>query len=355
MRICVIGAGLFGCTAAIYLARAGHDVHLYEKSGQLLGAASTINQLRVHAGYHYPRSPRTIRECQDGLASFRAEYGEALIDGGEQYYAIAREGSKVTGDEFLQVCADHGLHLLDRCAPGFLNHDAVSPAVKVREARLDPVRLSSLVFRKLVDAGVALHMQSATVDLRYEYDKIVIAAYASTNEVAFDLGCPLELLQYELCEKPVIKLPDAMRDIGCVIMDGEFCSIDPWGETGLHVMGHVKHAIHAAHVGFDSDMPEHLTGYLNRGVVECKQHTAFERFREAGKVFIPAIEQAEWLGSMWTVRAVLPHMDETDARPTLVQALDAQCIRIFSGKLGTAVEAARQICDSLLGVERKAA
>jgi hypothetical protein len=354
MRICVVGAGLFGATAAIHLARAGHDVHLYEKSGQLLGAASTVNQLRLHAGHHYPRSPRTIRECQAGLASFRAEYGDAIIDGGEQYYAIAREGSKVAGDEFLEVCAAHGLPA-DRCAPGFLNHEALLLAVKVREARLDPVRLVSLVSRKIREAGVAVHFAAATVDLRYEFDKIVIAAYASTNEVAFDLGCPLELLQYELCEKPVIKLPDAMRDIGCVIMDGEFCSIDPWGETGLHVMGHVKHAIHAAHVGFDSDMPEHLTGYLNRGVVECKQHTAFERFREAGKVFIPEIEQAEWLGSMWTVRAVLPHMDETDARPTLVTRLDEQITRIFSGKLGTAVEAARQICDSLLFKEKEAA
>ena len=85
MRVAVVGGGLFGATAAIYLARDGHDVHLYERSGGLLSAASSINQLRLHSGYHYPRSPETIRECQDGLASFRAEYGPAVIDAGEQY------------------------------------------------------------------------------------------------------------------------------------------------------------------------------------------------------------------------------------------------------------------------------
>ena len=347
MRIGVIGAGLFGCTAAIHLARAGHDVHLYEKSGQLLGAASTINQLRLHTGYHYPRSPSTIRECQDGLTSFRAEYGEAIIDDGNQYYAIAKDGSKTSGDAFLKVCAVFGLLPADRCAPGFLDHDSLVLAVKVQEARLDPVRLSSVVFRKLVDAGVVLRFEPATVDLRYEYDQIVVAAYASTNEVLFDLGCPLEALQYELCEKPVIKLPDEMRDVSCVVMDGEFCSIDPWGDTGLHVMGHVKHAIHASHVGFDSAMPAHLNGYLNCGVVECPEHTAFERFREAGSVFIPALARAEHLGSMWTVRAVLPDLDATDARPTVVSRVDDQVVKIFSGKLGCAVTSAQHVQQML--------
>lgn len=36
MKIAVVGGGLFGSTAAVYAARAGHDVHLLETKSQLL-------------------------------------------------------------------------------------------------------------------------------------------------------------------------------------------------------------------------------------------------------------------------------------------------------------------------------
>jgi glycine/D-amino acid oxidase-like deaminating enzyme len=43
MRVAVVGGGLFGCTAAIYAARDGHDVHVFEQSDRLLQAASAVN------------------------------------------------------------------------------------------------------------------------------------------------------------------------------------------------------------------------------------------------------------------------------------------------------------------------
>ena len=346
MRIAVIGGGLFGCTAAVHLARAGLEVHLYEQSGHLLSVASTINQCRLHSGYHYPRSPQTIRECQEGLASFREEYGEAIIDGGEQYYAIALAGSKVSGPDYLKVLLANGLPF-ERHTPGFLNRGALETVIKVREARIDPERLKYAVAKKISDVVIRVHLTPAPKDLREEFDKIIVAAYASTNEVMCDLGCPLVPLQYELCEKPVIRLPDTMRKVSAVVMDGPFCSIDPWGDSGYHVMGHVRHAIHSAHVAMDARMPEHLEQYLNCGLVEDKTHSAFEKFREAGKVFIPALADAEHIGSMWTVRAVLPNRDHDDARPTLVSQIDDQVIRVFSGKLGCAVTAAQNIVSSL--------
>jgi hypothetical protein len=57
---------------------------------------------------------------------------------------------------------------------------------------------------------------------------------------------------------------------------------------------------------------------------------------------------------MYTVRAVLPNRDHDDARPTLVQALDRQVTRIFSGKLGCAVVAAEKVV-SMLRVENREA
>ena len=358
VKIAVVGGGLFGCTAAIYAARAGHEVHLFERSGELLSAASSINQGRAHEGFHYPRSPETVAECQAGLASFRAEYGEAIIDGGRQYYAIAKEGSKTSGVGFMAFCyANRGLHF-EFADDGFDSLAAPSAveraAFRVREGRIDADRLRKIVAWRLDDAGVQLHGRAADATLRGEFDKIIVSAYAATNEVASELGAPVEPFQFEVVEKPVVRMPPEFQGVGIVIMDGEFCCVDPFGRTGFHVMGHVSHAIHARNVGFKPEVPEHLAGYLNRGVVRNPSGSRFREFIEAGRRFIPALGHAVYQGSMFTVRAVLPNRDADDARPTMVHALDHQVVRIFSGKLGCAVTAATKVV-SMLRVEKREA
>ena len=52
MRIAVIGGGLFGSTAAIHLARAGHEVSLYDAKADLMCGATAATYARLHRGYH---------------------------------------------------------------------------------------------------------------------------------------------------------------------------------------------------------------------------------------------------------------------------------------------------------------
>ena len=63
-RIGIIGSGIFGCMAAIELSRKGHKVTVYDRSGDILSGASTINHLRHHYGFHYPRSKETVEEIK---------------------------------------------------------------------------------------------------------------------------------------------------------------------------------------------------------------------------------------------------------------------------------------------------
>src|SRR6266404_5488815 len=78
-RIAVVGGGIFGTTAAIHLARAGHNVELFEQGPTLLGGASHKNQYRLHRGYHYPRSKETAISCRDDVVSFNDEYQKAVV------------------------------------------------------------------------------------------------------------------------------------------------------------------------------------------------------------------------------------------------------------------------------------
>lgn len=351
MRVAVIGGGLFGCTAAIHLARADHEVHLFEKSAELMSGATSVNQFRIHEGYHYPRSPETARECQAGLDAFRAEYGRAITGSGRHYYAIASEGSKTDSNTYLDFLKAYNLPFQERDT--FLDKSSIDMSVLVPESRVDPVLLKREVMRKL--EGVTVRLGAPAMhEMRMQFDRIVIAAYAGTNRVAAVLRTVMEPFQFEVVEKPVIRLPACMRNISIVVMDGPFCSLDPFGTTGLHVMGHVEHAIHASNVGLFPEVPKYLVSRLERGVIPRPEGTRFGRFIEAGKRFIPMLAEAEHQGSMFTVRAVLPDREHDDARPTMVEQLDEQVVRIFSGKLACAVNAARSVASILQRTDGRA-
>jgi hypothetical protein len=228
----------------------------------------------------------------------------------------------------------------------------------VDEPRIDLHGLRFIVVDRIDKLGVDVCYGPAPSTLLDDFDRIVIAAYAGTNAVVDMLGLEPEPHQFEVVEKPVLRMPSMWDDVGLVILDGPFCCIDPFARTGLHLMGHVVHAIHAANTGYWPEVPEHLEPLLNHAMIAAKHLGSVTRFplmQEDGERFIPALADAEHLGSMFTVRCVLPHRDETDERPTLVHRLDDQVVRIFSGKLGTAVVAARQALAMIEEREMEAA
>ena len=68
------------------------------------------------------------------------------------------------------------------------------------------------------------------------------------------------------------------------------------------------------------------------------------------KFFID-IDKAEHIGSMFTFRAVLPNRDHDDARPTLINREDSdnRIFTLFSGKIGTCVDAAIGVLNKIKG------
>ncbi|OGG57011.1 hypothetical protein A3D71_00540 [Candidatus Kaiserbacteria bacterium RIFCSPHIGHO2_02_FULL_55_20] len=341
--IAVVGGGIFGCTAAIYAARAGHEVHLFEKEKDLLQAASGINQYRLHRGYHYPRSSDTARSAKDADVSFREEYREAVIENGRHIYAIAKEGSLVAPDTFLAFCREQGLEVKEIPAGPHLVPDMVALVVEGEESWMDPAALRRVVLKKLKESGVELHLNTrATPEMLESFDAVVLATYARLNELTPPDTGVVQEYQFEVCEKPVVRLP-GLENTGIVVLDGPFMCADPWGESGLHVLGNVVHAIHATNVGRSSVVPENLAPFLDRGLIRNPPITKIKDFIESGSRYIPILAHAEHVGSLFTIRTVLPRLEKTDARPTIVTKLSDRYIRIFSGKIGNCVEAAKQV------------
>ena len=354
MKIAVIGAGIYGITVANVLARAGHKVDLFEKNNDILTAASGINQYRLHRGHHYPRSSETIETSIKSDPSFREEYGEAIISDTEHYYCVAKENSLISGAKYLATCDKHGL-VYERANLDILNKDAIEICVKVHEAIIDPIRLREVCLRKIKEeSGVKLFLNTyATEKHVTDHDLVVLCAYATQNEFLEKFSVPEREYQFEICEKLVVELPQEFRKKSVVVVDGPFMCIDPYASTNFHVMGNVVYANHAGNIGKHPIVPENLKKFLNNGIIKNPPITNFQKFINSATYFMPKIAEAKHIGSMFTIRTVLPYKEKTDTRPTVIDFYGDKIISIFSGKFGNCVEAAREVLDYLSKFKEK--
>ena len=319
MKVAVVGGGVFGTTAAWMLAKAGHAVFLYEKEGDILQAASGINQYRLHRGYHYPRSKETIFLTRDGIKTFMREYGDSVVkDPIGHFYAIAEKGGRLSPEECISMW--------EKCSLPFtytdcelINKKLVARTVLVEEDLVDPDKLRKICKEKLQTNKVNVLLNSEFLTDNFKkYDYSVIATYANNNKLIEHIPQARKFYQFELCEKPVLKLPPKFNGKSIVVIDGPFMCIDPLGSTGYHVIGNVLYAIH------------------NKNI---------KKFRGNGEEYMAGIENAEHIGSMYTFRTKPPYREHDDARPTTVDKIDGNIIVVFSGKIPTCVDAAQQVVD----------
>jgi len=341
MKIAVIGGGIFGITAAIILGKE-HDVELFEKNDDLLKSASGSNQYRVHRGYHYPRSPDTVIGIVKSENSFKEIFSNAIINDYEHYYCISKKNSLTSSEKFISFCNKYELEI-KKAELDCVNKNSIDLCVTVKESVYDPVILKKLSFELLNNNNVKIHLNTKVSDEIFDhFDKVVICTYANLNNLLEKFPNFQNEYQFELCEKPVVKLPKSFQNKSIVIMDGPFMCIDPLANTNFHLLCNVQHEIHQTNIGKFHDIKKEYEHLLDNGIIKNPSHTNYEQFIKSTLEFFPEIKNAEYVGSMFTIRAVPPRAEDTDERPTLVTKIDEKIISIFSGKITTCVEAANQ-------------
>ena len=342
----VVGGGVFGLTSAIELSNNGYLVDVKEKSNTIMGGASSINQYRLHKGYHYPRSKETAQECLDGLYSFKRKYEDCVVNGDITHmYSIASEDSLINGDEYKEFLDDMKLSYEER--EPMPNCDLT---IVADEELFCPKKLTESLEKKIQSSYINVELNTEVIDLEYwkkEYDVVVIATYSDINQLLDDK----KWYQFELCEKPVVKLPKIFENTSIVIMDGPFMCLDPYQDE-YHVLGNVKHAIHMWNNGTEPFWDSEYTKYINKGLIKNPEPklTKIDKFIESGvKYFGDEFADLEHIGSMYTFRAVLANRDHDDARPTLVNHEGDNVYTLFSGKIDTCVNAGRELMRTING------
>ena len=342
MKIAVIGGGIFGITTAFTLGKE-YDVELFEKNNDLLKAASGSNQYRIHRGYHYPRSMETVLEIMKSENSFQKIFSSTTVNYYEHYYCIAKKNSLTSATQFVDFCAKYGLEI-EESVLDCVQKDSIDICVRVKESVYDPKKLKKLSLDKLKECNVKVHLNTQVTDeLFEEFDRVVVCTYANLNGLLDKFPESQQEYQFELCEKPVVKLPSSFRNKSVVIMDGPFMCIDPLANTDLHLLCNVTHEIHQTNIGKIPEIDKEYLHLLDNGIIKNPSHTNYDKFIKSSLDFFPEIKDAKYIGSMFTVRAVPPRVENTDERPTLVKKINEKIITVFSGKITTCVEAAKEV------------
>lgn len=340
-RIAVAGAGIYGCCIAQRLAEAGCRVDLFDPRG-LLGGASGTNQFRLHAGYHYPRSPETIGQVLADRDAFLAAFAEAVVRDTAHYYAVPRHGSRTTVAAYEAVMDAYGLPL-SPVRPGWIDFGYIDRCYRVAEQLYDPDRLRALLDAGLRRAGVARHAARFGPDRESAYDGVVYATYgAHGDDPALRGGMSLQV-----AEKVRIAVPAALRRISLVVVDGAFTAFDRYGAQDLAQFGSARHTNHWQAESPEAAVPARYRARLARTGFEPCPETRFAAMRADAARATPAIAGARYLGSRYTLRLV--EASATDRRTVRITERDGRVFHVLSGKVVGALRAASHLAERLAG------
>lgn len=348
-EIFIIGGGIFGLTASIVLGEAGFKVTVIEKEFDLMKGASLVNQNRIHYGFHYPRSITTCQEALKGLNSFSQYFGKSINGNFEKYYAISKENSKVTSDEFYKFSKSLDLHIEEKWPDqGILNWKKIDSCWITKEPIFDYHVLKSLAIERIVKCkNIQIFRNCKVTGLdgdkiilsngyKKKYGVLVNATYSDISEILNVVGINPMSGKFQLCVLPILKSKSSLANFGVTVMDGPFCSLMPKGfEKDFFILYHVIHSVNQENIGFTKGdwLP----------IIGSPEHDIINRSVE----YFPILKKMSLYDSWITTRIVLPNQEIEDSRPTMVIENSEKIYTVFSGKLTTCVDSAKYLLEKI--------
>jgi hypothetical protein len=352
MKVGIIGGGVFGLSAALRYAINGHSVDLFESQLTYCSLASRVNQARLHTGLHYPRDLYTAQTAHHTYNKFVKDFPTAVkkID---QYYAIATQDSLTSADAFISFARTLDTDFEIRNPSELFNPNLIDVVLKVEESSFDIDLLrNALLTRISTQSRIILHLgetvesifeKSSSVALSamqsqsYEFDLVIVSAYAQNRVFAEQLGIPWPSTNYQVCE--VLLGNTGLPEIGITIMDGPFWSTMPFGWTGLHSLTHVIHTpLSNVKDRLLSCQTLHkrcgVESTFDCGTCSLRPISRSDLMISDFKRFMRGDLSFEVVQSLHALKAV-PYNPETDARPSTILNSDGERVSIvFSGKIG---------------------
>lgn len=361
----VIGGGIFGCYAALYLADKGYRVALLEKEKALFQKASLVNQARLHGGYHYPRSVATAALSDEHKARFTTDHKQFVNSSFEKFYAIDRFGSFTDAGQFERFCAYLKIPCNRVEAHPLFNFNRIEALYQTVEHSFDPVLLRKFYIQKVenhpnielmasvrlsevVNTGNFWQLKLNDTNTTLQTPTVVNATYAATNAINRLFGLRDLDLTHEISEIAFIT-SNNFRNKGLTVMDGPFGSIMPFGLSGLLSLSSVAYTHHKISYDnlphFDCQMPDEDPRCLPQAPGLCTdcprrpRSNAYKMLQQMQQYFSESVQFEHWF-SYFTIKSKLKASHIDDGRPTDISVLSdtPRFICLFAGKVNSIYE-----------------
>ena len=249
MKIGIIGAGWFGCHIALQLKKANYQIDLFEKAKDIFSNASGNNQNRLHAGYHYPRSKKTIEVSKLGFKKFKKEYGSLTKKIINNIYAISdTKESKIDWKKYSKIIKDSKLNYKiikknNKLIDGFKNleQSLTCPEELILESK------AISFFKKKLNLSIKLNTTIKNIVKKNNkffvngklYDYLIDCSGLQFENKNYKI---IKNLKYEYCVIFLYKKKNMKPHPGLTIMDGPFFTLYPWDESGNFGLYSVKYS-----------------------------------------------------------------------------------------------------------------
>lgn len=355
----ILGAGIYGLYAALFLAKRNINVAIIEIDEDCFGRASYINQARIHNGYHYPRSLETALNSAKYFKQFSEEFSFAVNNKFKQIYAISKENSLVTKQEFELFCKEVQIPLLEVNPKKYFNSKTVAGVYETEEYAFDGLKIKEYFLEEISKCkNITFYfnhfLNKVEKDENYYHlffddkilssKKILNATYASSNQIIKKFCQEKFKIKYEICEMILCETNDKIKDIGITVMDGAFFSIMPFGLTNLHSLASVTFTPHKSSYDLlpvfdcqDSNVSCSKFQLLNCNNCPNKPKTAWEQMHNLAYKFLKPNIEIKYKNSLFAIKPILLSSELDDSRPTVIKIMNQTptFISILSGKINT--------------------
>jgi hypothetical protein len=362
----IVGGGIFGCYAALYLAQKGGHVALIEKEDKLFQKASLVNQARLHSGYHYPRSLATAAMSDEHKLRFAAEHRNFVNGSFEKFYAIDKFGSFTDPQQFERFCAFLDIKCQRITKHPLFNFDRLDALYQTEEHSFDPVLLGEFYSERINSAPdvqlytgtqvVAAEVSGAewriTINnkgrkIEASSPVVINATYASINGVNEVFGVDQLALTHEISEIAFLE-SKVFSQKGLTVMDGPFGSIMPFGLSGMlslssvaythHKISYLNHPVFDCQTTEDPSCSPSATGICT--TCPRRPHSNAGKMLAQMKQYFSESVDFRYLHSFFTIKSKLKASHIDDGRPTEISLLrnNPKFYCLFAGKINSIYE-----------------
>lgn len=328
----VIGAGFYGIILALYLSKIKKipKIVLLEKNEKPFGHASFWNQIRIHNGYHYPRSFTTACRSHSSFRKFISDFNDCIDTSIDSYYGIARYGSKTSTSRFEYFCKNLSLPLSDSPLriQKLFNDNLVQKIYKVKEYLFNPFLLKEILCNALDNSDIEVLYDSRVINIdshsngesvcdylcssktiSITTDLIVNCTYSGINHI---VGKSYNQLVHQIAEIVYLDTPDELNDLNFTLIDGPFFSLASIPSTRFSSLTHVRYT---PTIKWNDQV---LIDPYTR-LSTFPKNTSSKQMLQDSSRYLPLISQSSYLGSRFELKSFVNCTAYNDSRPIYIR------------------------------------